>query len=86
MIGPGRNVTNRPGPPKRRATVERCWHQRFAQLGRCPALGRYGNPEYRVGVSYPGLAAIVRFIRASRWCLAHKNPDDRLVEPDGELW
>jgi hypothetical protein len=76
----------RPGSPKRRATVERCWHQRFAREGRCPAVGRYGNPEYRVAVSYPGLAAIVRFIRASRWCLAHKNPDDRLLEADGELW
>jgi hypothetical protein len=55
-------------------------------MGRCSAVGLYGNPEYRVAVSYPGLAAMVRFIRASRWCLAHKNPDDRLLELDGELW
>jgi hypothetical protein len=53
-------------------------------MGRCSAVGLYGNPEYRVAVSYPGLAAMVRFIRASRWCLAHKNPDDRLLEPDGD--
>lgn len=75
----------RAGSSKRRVAAERCWHRRFAQTGRCPALGRYGNPEYRVAVSYPGLAAIVRFIRASRWCLAHKHPDDRLLETDGVL-
>lgn len=75
----------RAGSSKRRVAAERCWQRRFAQTGRCPALGRYGNPEYRVAVSYPGLAAIVRFIRASRWCLAHKHPDDRLLETDGVL-
>jgi hypothetical protein len=79
-------VNPRPGSPRRRVAAERCWHQRFAPTGRCPALGRYGNPEYRVAVSYPGLAAIVRFIRASRWCRAHKDPEDRLLELGGKLW
>jgi hypothetical protein len=26
----------------------------------------------------------VKFMRASRWCQAHKHPGDRLLEPDGD--
>ena len=63
--------------------MERCWHGKFTGTGQCPEAGRYGNSEYRVTGSNTGLNATVKFMRASRWCLAHKHVDDRLLEPDG---
>ena len=64
--------------------MERCWHGRFTRTGQCPELGRYGNPEYRPDGCRPRLNCSVKFVRASRWCLAHKQPGDRLLAPDGD--
>jgi hypothetical protein len=63
--------------------VERCWHGKFTGTGQCPEAGRYGNPEYRPAGENPRLNATLKFMRAARWCLAHKHPDDRLLEPVG---
>ncbi len=62
--------------------MERCWHGKFSGTGRCPSEGRYGNPEYRAEAGRGGLNATLQFMRASRWCGAHKHPDDRLLEPE----
>jgi hypothetical protein len=51
--------------------MERCWQGKFAGMARCHELGRYGNPD-----------APVKFMRAARWCFAHRHADDRLLEPN----
>ena len=62
--------------------MERCWHGKFSGSAQCPEQGCYGNPEYCAGAGRPGLDATLRFMRAARWCAAHKHPDDRLLEPE----
>ena len=61
--------------------MERCWDGKFSGSEQCPDEGRYGNPEYRADAGRPGLNATLKFMRAARWCAAHKHPDDRLLEP-----
>ena len=69
-------------PP--RVVMDRCWHGKFTGTGRCLEIGRYGNPDYRPDSCQPGVNWSVKFMRASRWCQAHKHPGDRLLEPDGD--
>jgi hypothetical protein len=61
--------------------MERCWHGKFSGAGQCVGDGRYGSPGYRYRPDRPGLDTFVSFMRAARWCAAHKNPGDRLLEP-----
>jgi len=61
--------------------MERCWHGKFSGSERCLAEGRYGNPEYRGRGDRPALDATIRFMRAARWCAAHRHHDDKLLEP-----
>jgi hypothetical protein len=68
----------------RGALLERCWHGKFTGTGQCPEAGRYGNPEYRPGDCDTRLNWSVGFMRAVRWCPAHKHPGDRLLTPAGE--
>jgi hypothetical protein len=65
--------------------MERCWYGKFTGTGRCSEIGRYGNPEYRPDACQPGVNWSVKFMRASRWCLAHKNPGDRLLAPEDDI-
>jgi len=60
--------------------MERCWHGKFSEEGQCTAEGRYGNPNYRYHPDRPGLDTFISFMRAARWCAAHKNPGDRLLD------
>lgn len=60
--------------------TERCWHGKFSGEGQCSGEGLYGNPDYRYRPDRPGLDTFVSFMRAARWCAAHKNPGDRLLE------
>ena len=60
--------------------MERCWHGKFSRTDQCRDEGRYGNPGYRGRADRPGLDATIGFMRAARWCAAHKNPGDRLLE------
>ena len=71
------------GSLARGVVMDRCWHGKFTGTGRCPEVGRYGNPDYRPDGCRSGLNWSVKFMRASRWCLAHKQPGDRLLAPDG---
>jgi imidazolonepropionase-like amidohydrolase len=61
--------------------MERCWHGKFGGDSQCSGEGLYGNPDYRYRRDRPGLDTFVAFMRAARWCAAHKNPGDRLLEP-----
>jgi hypothetical protein len=63
--------------------VERCWYGKVSGGGECPEDGRYGNPEYRPPREDGALSATLKFMRAARWCAAHKHPDDRLLTPGG---
>ena len=60
--------------------TERCWHGKFSGDGQCSGEGLYGNPDYRYRPDRSGLDTFVSFMRAARWCAAHKNPGDRLLE------
>ena len=60
--------------------MERCWHGKFTGAEQCLREGRYGNPDYRGRADRPGLDVTIRFMRAARWCAAHKNPGDRLLD------
>ena len=62
--------------------MERCWYGKFSKTERCPEEGRYGNPDFHAAGRYRGLNATLRFLRASRWCAAHKHDGDRLIEPE----
>ena len=64
--------------------MERCWHGKFIGSEQCLSEGRYGNPDYRRRPDRPGLDATIKFMRAARWCAAHKHPGDRLLEPSGD--
>jgi hypothetical protein len=61
--------------------MERCRQGKFTGAEQCPNKGRYGNPDYRGGADRPGLDATHRFMRAARWCAAHRHPGDRLLGP-----
>jgi hypothetical protein len=61
--------------------MERCWHGKFTGAEQCLSEGRYGNPDYRGRADRPGLDATIRFMRAARWCAAHKHPGDQLLGP-----
>jgi hypothetical protein len=67
-------------PSEERCVMERCWHGKFSGSEQCADEGRYGNPEYRADAGRHGLNATLKFMRAARWCAAHKHPDDRLLE------
>ena len=59
--------------------MERCWHGKFSGEGQCVDEGRYGNPDYRYRPDRPGLDTFISFMRAARWCAAHRHPGDRLL-------
>jgi hypothetical protein len=60
--------------------MERCWHAKFGGERQCTGEGRYGNPDHRYRPDRPGLDTFVSFVRAARWCAAHQNPGDRLLD------
>jgi hypothetical protein len=60
--------------------MERCWHGKFSGEGQCPGQGRYGNPDYHDRRDRPRLDTFVSFMRAARWCAAHRNPGDLMLE------
>ena len=61
--------------------MERCWHGKFTGSGQCFGEGRYGNPNFHRRPDRPALDAPTKFMRAARWCAAHKHRDDALLGP-----
>jgi hypothetical protein len=61
--------------------MERCWHGKFGGAEQCLAEGRYGNPEYGHRGDRPALDATIKFMRAARWCAAHRHHGDKLLGP-----
>jgi hypothetical protein len=61
--------------------TERCWHGKFTAT-QCCEPGRYGNPGYRFPSGRPKLNTTVKFMRAARWCVVHRHPEDVLLEAD----
>ena len=61
--------------------MERCWHGKFSGSEQCLAEGRYGNPEYRGRGDRPALDATIKFMRAARWCAAHRHHGDKPLGP-----
>ena len=63
--------------------MERCRHEKFRGEGQCAAEGRYRNPDYCYRPDRPGLDTFASFMRAARWCAAHKNSGGRPLESKG---
>ena len=59
--------------------IERCWHGRFTDTP-CSELGLYGCAAHRLA-GRPAPAETLSFMRAARWCLAHRHPGDVLLKP-----
>ena len=53
------------------AQEARCWSRMAFPERRCDQVGVYGFPEFT--------GPAETFVRAARWCLAHKHPSDRLL-------